>query len=68
MIEVIFASIIIYLIFGFGYASYCTIKYKEDVKKLDSDVAVKKFVDLVIKFPYYLTLDFLHMFIKHLIH
>ena len=67
MLSVIFAVIAIYIILGFGYASYCVIKYKEDVKKLESDEIYKKFVDLVLKFPYYLSIDFITFFVKFLV-
>ena len=67
MVLDILAIIIIYLILGFGYASYCVIKYKEDVKKLNNEEVFKKFIYLTIKFPYYVLVDFITFFVKFLV-
>jgi len=67
MILDILAFTIIYFILGFGYASTCVIKYKEDVKKLDNEAVFKKFIDLVLKFPYYLLVDFVTFIVKFLV-
>jgi Ca2+/Na+ antiporter len=64
MIGDIIGLLIIYLVIGWGYASFIAIKYKKDVKSVDKEEAIKNFCLLVIGFPYFITLDFLEFWLK----
>jgi hypothetical protein len=67
MIGDIIGLFIIYLVIGFGYASFVVIKYKKDVNKLSKEEAIKRFCILLIGFPFFMILDFLEFWLKVLI-
>jgi Ca2+/Na+ antiporter len=64
MIGNIIGLLIIYLVIGWGYASFITIKYKKDVKSVDEAEAIKRFCILMVGFPFFMVLDFLEFWLK----
>jgi hypothetical protein len=67
MIGDIIGLFIIYLVIGWGYASFAVIKYREDVNKLSKEEAIKRFCILMIGFPFFMLLDFLTFWLKVLV-